>query len=277
MTLVRDVAGMAALAGLHDAVLLDQFGVLHDGARAFPGAVDCVTRLRAGGARIAIVSNSGKRAAPNRARLAALGFAPSLFDAVITSGEICRDLLAAEIAAGRLAQGGRIFVLARGADRSALEGLDLRATSDPTDADALLIAGAEPERCALEAYAALLAPLAARRAPCFCANPDLRMYAASGVTFGAGAVAQAYAAAGGPVRWIGKPGAEMFAAALAALGVGDPARAVMVGDSVAHDVAGAAAVGCGWALIADGVYVGAAQDDDPSRHGPGWRMARFVW
>ena len=165
MTLVRDVAGMAALAGLHDAVLLDQFGVLHDGARAFPGAVDCVTRLRAGGARIAIVSNSGKRAAPNRARLAALGFAPSLFDAVITSGEICRDLLAAEIAAGRLAQGGRIFVLARGADRSALEGLDLRATSDPTDADALLIAGAEPERCALEAYAALLAPLAARRAP----------------------------------------------------------------------------------------------------------------
>ena len=49
MTLVRDVAGMAALAELHEAVLLDQFGVLHHGLRAFPGAADCVARLIAGG------------------------------------------------------------------------------------------------------------------------------------------------------------------------------------------------------------------------------------
>lgn len=277
MSLVRDVAGMAALAGLHEAVLLDQFGVLHDGARAFPGAADCVARLRAGGARIAVVSNSGKRAAPNAARLAALGFGPSLFEAVITSGEICRDLLAAEIAAGRLGRGARVFVVARGADRSALEGLALRETARPDIADALLIAGAEPERTGLDAYAATLAPLAARGAPCFCANPDLRMYAAGAVTFGPGAIAQRYAAAGGPVRWIGKPGAAIFAAALAALGVADPARALMVGDSVAHDVAGAAAAGCGWALVAGGVYAGAAQDDALARHGPGWRMARFVW
>lgn len=277
MSLVRDVAGMAALTGLHDVVLLDQFGVLHDGQRAFAGAVDCVTRLRAGGARIAIVSNSGKRAAPNAARLAALGFAPSLFDAVITSGEICRTLLAAEIAAGRLARGARVFVVASGADRSALDGLDLRETARPEQADALLITGAEPERTSLDAYAAILAPLAARGAPCFCANPDLRMYAAGGVTFGPGAIAQRYAASGGPVRWIGKPGAAIFAAALASLGAADPARALMVGDSVAHDVAGAAAAGCGWALIAGGVYDGAAQDDALARHGAGWRMARFVW
>lgn len=277
MSLVRDVAGMAALAGLHEAVLLDQFGVLHDGRRAFPGAADCVARLRAGGARIAVVSNSGKRAAPNAARLAALGFDPGLFDAVITSGEICRDLLAAEIAAGRLARGARVFVVASGADRSALDGLDLRETARPDMADALLIAGAAPERTGLDAYATLLAPLAARGAPCFCANPDLRMYAAGGVTFGPGAIAKGYAAAGGPVRWIGKPGSAIFAAALAALGVDDPARALMVGDSVAHDVAGAAAAGCGWALIAGGVYAGAAQDDALTGCGPGWRMARFVW
>lgn len=277
MNRVRDVAGMAALAGRHDAYLLDQFGVLHDGERAFDGAVDCVTRLRAGGARIAVVSNSGKRAARNAARLAGLGFAPSLFDAVITSGELCRDLLAAEIAAGRLARGAQVFVVARDADRAFIDGLALAETDRPEAADLLLIAGASPERHALADYAALLAPLAARGVACLCSNPDLRMYVPGGTAFGPGAIAKAYAAAGGAVRWIGKPHPEIFTAALARLGLADPARALMVGDSLAHDVAGAAAAGCGWALVSGGVYGDSAQEDALGGYGAGWRMARFAW
>ncbi len=261
------IAGLRDIAGRFDAVLLDQFGVLHDGRTAFPGAAACVAALKAAGKRLAVVTNSGKGAGPNRDRLAALGFAPELFDAVVTSGDVCRGALAA------LPQGASVFVIARDGDRSAVEGLALRETVDPREADAVLLAGAEPERMTQEDYRALLAPAAARGAPLFCANPDLRMYVPGGVAFGAGAVARDYAATGAPVRWFGKPHPEIFAAALAALGVA-PARALMVGDSVAHDVEGARAAGCAWALVEGGVYEGEAQDAPDSG---GWAMASLVW
>ena len=59
------IEGLRAIADRFDAVLVDQYGVLHDGRRAFPGAADCLRALRAAGKRIAVVSNSGKRAGPN--------------------------------------------------------------------------------------------------------------------------------------------------------------------------------------------------------------------
>jgi ribonucleotide monophosphatase NagD (HAD superfamily) len=43
------------------AVLLDQFGVLHDGQKAYPGAVQAVEYLHGLGIRVLIVSNSSRR------------------------------------------------------------------------------------------------------------------------------------------------------------------------------------------------------------------------
>lgn len=43
------------------AVLLDQFGVLHDGQKAYPGAVQAVEYLHGLGLRVLIVSNSSRR------------------------------------------------------------------------------------------------------------------------------------------------------------------------------------------------------------------------
>jgi len=263
------LAGLRAIAARFDAFLVDQYGVLHDGARAFDGAADCLRALKAAGKRVAVVSNSGKRAAQNRRRLEGLGFGAALVDAVVTSGETCRAALAA------LPSGARVFVLARDGDRSPLEGLGLAAAASPADADAILLAGVEPERRSRDGYRALLAPAAARGAPLLCANPDLTMYAPGGPAFGAGLVARDYAAAGGPAQLFGKPGRAIFDAALAALGGVDPARAVMLGDSPAHDLAGAAAAGCGWVFVEGGVQADAPPPEPPPPGG--WRMARLAW
>lgn len=267
--MIPRIAGLREVAPRFDAFLVDQYGVLHDGARAFDGAADCLRALRAAGKRVAVVSNSGKRAAQNRRRLEGLGFEAALVDAVVTSGETCRAALAA------LPAGARVFVLARDGDRSPLEGLTLAETDDPAEADAVLLAGVEPERRSRDAYRALLAPAAAKGAPLLCANPDATMYTAAGPAFGAGVVARDYAAAGGPARLFGKPGREIFDAALAALGVADPARAVMLGDSPAHDLTGAAAAGCGWVFVEGGVQADAPPPQPPPAGG--WRMARLVW
>jgi ribonucleotide monophosphatase NagD (HAD superfamily) len=48
--------------------------VLHDGQAPYPGAVDALSGLAAAGKKVALISNSGKRSAPNEERLVSLGF-----------------------------------------------------------------------------------------------------------------------------------------------------------------------------------------------------------
>lgn len=41
--------------------LLDQFGVLHDGEKPYPGAIEAVAQLAARGMKLLIISNSSRR------------------------------------------------------------------------------------------------------------------------------------------------------------------------------------------------------------------------
>lgn len=250
---MREIAGLSEIAGEVEGVLLDQFGVLHDGRKAFPEALDAVSRLRAAGMGTVIISNSGKTASANAARLACLGYPGNMFDALLSSGEICRLRLRDDLAAGRLASGTRIFVVASGPGALLTEGLPLDGTTCAEDAELVLIAGRDPRRSSLEDDIARLRPAARRRVPCICANPDLRIYAPDGSAPGPGALAAAYAEAGGPVEWIGKPHAEIFRRSIELLGGIDPSLVLMVGDSLEHDIAGAQRLGCRTLLVAGGV------------------------
>lgn len=270
--MTRRIAGLAELADGLAGVLVDQFGVLHDGQSAAPGAAACLAHLRARGIRIVALTNSGRRAAENAERLARFGFPPRLFDAVISSGELARARIAAMLAEGALPPGAAVAVIARGGDPGTLAGLPLRAVPPGPGAALVLIAGAEPESVSLDGYARALAPLARAGVPALCANPDRWMQTARGVAFGPGQIAERYAALGGPVEMLGKPGAEMFRAGLAALGDPPPARCLMIGDSPEHDIAGAAAVGLRTLLVTSGPQSGTAAAVPPDHV-----IARLVW
>ena len=45
------LSGLARMAGDYDPFIVDLWGVVHDGEAVFPGAVDCLRRLRQRGAR----------------------------------------------------------------------------------------------------------------------------------------------------------------------------------------------------------------------------------
>ena len=57
------VPGLAAIASRYDAILLDQFGVLHDGKNAIDGAVACYDALAAAGKKLVVLSNTSRRRA----------------------------------------------------------------------------------------------------------------------------------------------------------------------------------------------------------------------
>ncbi|MEM9049390.1 MAG: TIGR01459 family HAD-type hydrolase [Pseudomonadota bacterium] len=272
---MRRIAGLAEIAARFQGMLFDQFGVLHDGRAAFGGARAALEGVAEAGIPVVLLSNSGKRASANAERLGALGFPQRLFRGVITSGELARAELERRLATGALVAGAAVSLLARGGEGGLLDALPLRRVPPGPKTDLLVIAGTEPENRSRSLAMKALAPLAARGVPAFCINPDTEIYTRSGSGYGPGALARDYASAGGPLRFLGKPGADMFRAGLVALGDPDPARVLMVGDSPAHDIAGAAAAGCATLLVAGGVQAAqAVQGDGPAAD---YVCDRLVW
>ena len=53
--------GLSDIIYRYDAVLLDQFGVLHDGETAFDGSVHAVNQIKSLGKPVLILSNTSKR------------------------------------------------------------------------------------------------------------------------------------------------------------------------------------------------------------------------
>lgn len=276
---VTQLNGIRDLAERFDSFFLDQFGVLHDGTAPYPGAVDALVRLKQAGKTIVLLSNSGKRSAPNEARLLKLGFQPGSWDHFLSSGEVAWRMLATSMDAKDAAP-RRCLLVARDGDRSAVEGLPVRLTESGDDVDIVLLSASEGDRYELDHYREMLAPAAARKVTCLCTNPDKIMLTPVGPRFGAGRIAELYAELGGPVTWIGKPFPEIYAAAKALLA--HPGRIVCVGDSIEHDIAGGAGAGLKTALVTTGILE-TSSDDDKARlfaeHGatPDFLLPSFAW
>ncbi|TIL23302.1 MAG: TIGR01459 family HAD-type hydrolase [Mesorhizobium sp.] len=250
---VEHLDGIGALVERYQVFLLDQFGVLHDGTDPYPGAVEALSALKRAGRTIVLVSNSGRRARPNEARLLKLGFEPGSWDQFVSSGEIAwRSFHEMEIS-GKLRPNTKCLLISREGDRSAIEGLSFTLTGDGDDAELVLIAASEGDRYDIEHYRRLFAPAAKRQVPCFCTNPDKIMLTAVGPRFGAGQLADLYESLGGSVTRIGKPYTPIFDAALALAGNPDRSTVVCVGDSVEHDVAGGIGAGVATALVLSGI------------------------
>lgn len=275
------LGGVGELAPLFDAFLVDQFGVLHDGVRAYPGAVEALAALRQAGGAVVLLSNSGRRAAPNAERMLKLGFRPGSWDHFVTSGEVAWRRLKASLEArpaGELPL--RCLFLARGGDGSAIEGLPVRPVESGAEADLVLLSGSETDRFDLDHYRRLLEPAAARKVECICTNPDKIMLTPDGPRPGAGALADIYAGMGGPVTWIGKPYPEIYDAALALLG--RRGRIACVGDSIEHDIAGGAGTGLSTVLVTTGVIAFSSAAERAAlfarhRATPDYLLPAFSW
>jgi HAD superfamily hydrolase (TIGR01459 family) len=257
---------LAALAERYDCFLVDQFGVLRDDDQAYPGANEALLHLKALGKAIIILSNSGRSGDYNAERLVRLGFDRKGFDRFLTSGDVAHDILAAE-AAGRAGR-TRCLTISSGGDRNLADSLDFESVEDAALADVVIISGSEA---------------AARRGvPCYCTNPDRhKLSKGGGVAPGAGSIALAYEDLGGPVRWFGKPHPAIYRHAQALLKTVPAERIVCIGDSLEHDIAGAAGAGLSSCLVRTGILAdtadaGLASLADSYGARPDFLMDRFT-
>ncbi len=245
--------GVADFAEDYDLWLVDQWGVLHDGQKAFPGVVGCLRRLKGLDKRVVVLSNSGKRVDVNVARLNAMGIGPELYTAMITSGELARLKLAAREAPFDQLTGRRCLLLSSDRDRSITDGLEIEGVATVGEADFILLSGID-DSLPRTFYQPVFEVGCARRLPLICANPDLVRFTERGIRPSAGEFGRLYEDLGGIVHYIGKPYPDIYQFCLAHYGAGLRRRTIAIGDSLPHDVCGGMGAGLATAFVTDGIH-----------------------
>ena len=260
------IGGIAALAPRYDGLILDLWGVVHDGVAPLSGALECLEALKAAGKRIALLSNAPRRSDDVVERITRIGVPAGLYHHVLSSGEEAWQHLHRRDDPFYAALGRRCLHIGSERDMLIREGLELEFVDTVEQAEFILNTGPAGWEDRIEDYAPLLRRALAGALPMVCANPDLVVMHGNRLALCAGALAQWYEEAGGRVRWHGKPFRSVYDTCLELLGIEDRTRVLAVGDSFRTDIAGATGAGLDSVLIAGGIHaeeLGAIGDQPP--------------
>ncbi|OYV43095.1 MAG: HAD family hydrolase [Acidocella sp. 20-57-95] len=255
------MSGIAELAGQYDGLIVDLWGVVHDGIKPYPGVIECLTALRDAGKKVVFLTNAPRRAAGVARALTAMGIGADLYTGIMSSGEAVymamRDRNEHDFA--RL--GNRLYHLGPARDRDIFRELPYFEVATPAEADFILNTGPDdylgPDDPSVY-EPALQAGLDAK-IPMICANPDLEVIRDGKRIICAGLLAQWYAARGGDVVQRGKPDAAIYLPTLALLGT-TRERTLVVGDSLRTDMAGAKAAGLDACWVLSGIHALKAEE-----------------
>jgi len=273
------VAGIRDIVDRYDVFLLDMWGLMHDGSVAYPGVVETVQQLRKAGKELIILSNSSKRKEKSVKSLQRLGFDPTDFSQIITSGEVTYQLLAnASPEESALApnpwdvladvwrkdtknvfcfgsgEGDEEYFALCGWTLSSMEDADVivaRGTFSINDGTTVVVKSKDGEEAYRRTYQEQLKKAAARRIPMIIANPDKvrpdkdrsPMPGTIGMDY-----EQLLRMAGCDdvpsfIKYVGKPFSDVYDIALRGKKKEDRSRVCMVGDALETDVTGGSAFG----------------------------------
>jgi HAD superfamily hydrolase (TIGR01450 family) len=240
----------------YDTFLLDLDGCVWIGDEPTPGAVEAVGALRAAGRRLAFVTNDARHGEEDFVRkLWRLGFQAAREEIVTVGGALQHVLADSEHATAFVIGSAAVHRHVTDAGLRILNGSDLA-----DRADVVVLSGHEAFDYA-ELRDAVQAAL--RGAEVLCTSRDATFPMPDGPWPGTGSVVAAVeAAVGFSARSLGKPEPQLFLTALDRLG-GE--RALVIGDRLDTDVAGARAAGIDGAIVLTGATTAAmAREADPA-------------
>jgi len=236
--------GLAPLLDAYENVILDLDGCVWVGTQPTRGAADAIAALRAGGRRLAFLTNDSRRSPEEYVRkLWGVGVRASLAE-VLTAGAALQFALA-----GRPQRQGAFVIGSPALHRHVAEaGLRILNGSPRAERAEVVAVGGHDRLDYGELRTATRALLA--DAELIAADRDRVYPGEDGPQPGTGAIVAALEfATGRRASIVGKPERAMFAAALDRFGGG---RTLVIGDGLDSDLAGAAALGLDGALVLSG-------------------------
>lgn len=246
------ITGLAQVAGRYDVLFCDVWGVIHDGVEAFDEACAALARWRQDRGPVVLISNSPRPTAAVADQLDSVGVPREAWSALVTSGDVTRDLLAARAP-------GPAWRIGPERDDPLFEGLGL-AFAGPGEAAFIACSGPNDDEVETpEDYRQPLALAAARGIDMICANPDRVVQRGDKLIYCGGALARLYVELGGVAFMAGKPYAPIYDLCLVKAtellgGVLARGRVLAIGDAVATDVLGARDQGLDVLFIAAGIH-----------------------
>ena len=252
--MIEIITSIAPLAAGKKAWFVDIWGVMHNGIAPFDSAVEaCRTFRQLHDGIVILVSNAPRPNSAVEAQLDRIGVARAAYDAIVSSGDTSRALIAA-------LDGAPIFHLGPDRDLALYEGLEVTIAS-PAEAETIVCTGLfDDETQTPRDYLKALTACAARNVPMICANPDLKVERGGKIIPCAGAVAALYEELGGKVAYAGKPHLPIYEATFTLLNelAGRPvskSEILAIGDGVKTDIAGAASAAIPSLYIASNVHL----------------------
>ena len=196
------------LLSRYDAIFCDVWGVLHNGRKAYAEAGAALARFRDRGGTVILVSNAPIPAEGVERVLEKTGVRRDAWDAIVSSGDIALDHIAA--------RGYRRMHWVGPSERDYALYVRLPAPQVPlAEAEAIVCTGLRNDRTeTVEDYRELIEEGVALSVPFVCANPDLVVDVGALRLTCAGAIAAEYERQGGEVFWAGKPHPSAYATAL---------------------------------------------------------------
>lgn len=247
-----DISGLSDLAGRYDAVLSDVWGVVHNGVEAFPTAVEALTRYREAGGKVVFITNAPRPSGPIVEMLDRLGVHRKAYDAIVSSGDATRSMIAKY-------RGRPIHHVGPATEDDALyEGLGVERT-DADRAEVVVVTDLDTDDDTPEMYRERARQWLSRKLPMICANPDRVVEHGDKLIYCGGALGDLYAAMGGMVLMAGKPYQPIYEEAfrLAEAAAGRPldkSRVLAIGDSVRTDATGAAKFGIDLLFVTGSIH-----------------------
>ena len=244
------------IAPSYDAVLCDLWGVLHNGKAAYPAAVAALQKFRKNGGAVVLLTNAPRPRSGVIKQLERLGASKDCYDAVVTSGDASQEAVGAGLF------GQKIYHV--GPERDYLFFDDWNGQPLPVErvdmdaADSIICTGLWDDQTETpEDYRALIANGVNRKLKMLCANPDVTVDVGEKRIYCGGAIARAYAEAGGEVHYFGKPHAPIYAMSRQVLGqLGKPTednRILAIGDGILTDIPGAVGEGLDCLFVTGGL------------------------
>lgn len=246
------IQGLAALAPRYDVLVCDIWGVVHNGREAFPGVVDCLKRFRQTSGVVLLLSNAPRPNGPIRDQLSGLGVPADAYDALVTSGDLTRQLMAERAPLN-------LHHVGPDRDLPLFEGLRVTRVA-MAEAQTIVCTGPFDDTTeGPDDYRDYWQDALERKLPFYCANPDLVVQRGDQLIYCAGALAQGYEQQGGHVVYLGKPHlpvydfVERHLAHLTGRTI-PRAKWLAVGDGLKTDIEGAKRAGIDALLITGGIH-----------------------